>query len=172
LTNIGATIDKDPATFRKLKRVILMGGSIKRGYGDLGFGPPTPPQPEWNILNDIPSGQKLFASGVPLFVMPLDATQLKLDEVKRAYLFSQGTPLSDALTLLYHQWGQPTPTLFDPMTIAFLVNPSLCPVQPMHIRVDEKGFTRADPGPPNAQVCLESNPNAFFRFLLPRLAAP
>jgi len=178
LMNVGAAIDKDPATLRKLKRVILMGGSIHRGYGDLGFGPPTPPQPEWNILNDIPSAQKLFASGVPLFVMPLDATQLKLDEVKRVFLFSQGTPLTDALTLLYHQWGQQTPTLFDPMTIAFLINPALCPIQPMHIRIDDKGFTRPDPGPPsapnppNAQVCLDSNPDAFFRFLLPRLATP
>jgi inosine-uridine nucleoside N-ribohydrolase len=178
LMNVGAAIDKDPATFRKLKRVILMGGSIKRGYGDLGFGPTTPPQPEWNILNDIPSAQKLFAAGVPLFVMPLDSTQLKMDEVKRAFLFSQGTPLTDALTLLYHQWGQETPTLFDPMTIAFLVNPTLCPVQPMHIRVDAQGFTRPDPGPPNAptppnaQVCLDSNPDAFFRFYLSRVAAP
>jgi len=178
LMNVGAAIDKDPATFRKLKRVIMMGGSIKRGYGDFGFGPPPPPEPEWNILNDIPSAQKLFAAGVPLFVMPLDATQLKLDEVKRAFLFSQGTPLTDALTLLYHQWGQQTPTLFDPMTVAFLVNPALCPVQPMHIRVDDKGFTRPDPGPsnapaaPNAHVCLDSNPDAFFRFLLPRLATP
>src|SRR6266436_6166875 len=178
LMNIGAAIDQDPATFRKLKRIIMMGGSIHRGYGDLGFGPPAPPQPEWNILNDIPSAQKLFGAGVPLFVMPLDATQLKLDEVKRAFLFTQGTPLTDALTLLYHQWGQETPTLFDPMTIAFLVNPSLCPVQPMHIRVDEKGFTRPDPGPPkapivpNAQVCLDSNPDSFFRFYLNRVAAP
>jgi len=178
LMNIGAAIDKDPATFRELKRVIIMGGSIKRGYGDLGFGPPQPPQPEWNILNDVPSAQKLFASGVPLFVMPLDATQLKLDEVKRAFLFSQGTALTDALALLYHQWGQETPTLFDPMTIAFLVNPSLCPVQPMHIRIDEKGFTRPEPGPPkapivpNAQVCLDSNPDSFFRFYLNRVAAP
>jgi len=152
--------------------------------------PPRGPQPEWNILNDISSAQKLFASGVPLFVKPLDSTQLKLDEVKRAFLFSQGTPFTDVLTLLYHQWGQETPTLFDPMTIAFLVNPGLCPVQPMRIRVDEKGFTRPEPGPPNApnipnapnppnspnapnaQVCLDSNPDAFFRFLLPRLAAP
>ena len=172
LMNVGAAIDKDPATFRKLKRVVIMGGSIKRGYGDLGFGPPQPPQPEWNILNDIPSAQKLFAAGVPLYVMPLDATQLKLDEVKRAFLFSQGTPLTDALALLYHQWGQETPTLFDPMTITFLVNPNLCPVQPMHIRVDDKGFTRPDAGAPNAQVCLDSNPDAFFRFYLYRLAAP
>jgi purine nucleosidase len=178
LMNVGAVIDKDPAAFRKLKRVVLMGGSIKRGYGDLGYGPPQGPQPEWNILNDIPSAQKLFASGVPLFVMPLDSTQIKMDEVKRAFLFSQGTPITDALTLLYHQWGQETPTLFDPMTIAFIVNPALCPVQSMHIRVDEKGFTRPDPGPPsapnppNAQVCLDSNPDAFFRFYLTRLAAP
>src|SRR5712664_2864665 len=172
LMNVGGAIDKDPATFRKLKRIIMMGGSIKRGYGDLGYGPPTPPQPEWNILNDIPSAQKLFAAGVPLFVMPVDSTQLKMDELKRAFLFSQGTPITDALTLLYHQWGQETPTLFDPMTIAFLVNPILCPVQPMHIRVDEKGFTRPESGPSNAQVCLDSSPDAFFRFLLPRLAAP
>jgi inosine-uridine nucleoside N-ribohydrolase len=178
LMNVGAAVYKDAETFRKLKRVIIMGGSIKRGYGDVGFGAPTPPQPEWNILNDIPSAQKLFAAGVRLFVMPLDSTQLKLDEVKRAFLFNQGTPITDALTLLYHQWGQETPTLFDPMTIAFLVNPSLCPVQPMHIRVDELGYTRPDPGPPNApnppnaQVCLESNPDAFFRFYLSRVAAP
>src|SRR6266478_2314862 len=46
LMNIGAAIDQDPATFRKFKSIILMGGSIHRGYGDLGFGPPTPPQPE------------------------------------------------------------------------------------------------------------------------------
>jgi purine nucleosidase len=178
LMNVGAAIEKDPETFRKLKRVVIMGGSIKRGYGDLGFGPPTPPQPEWNILNDILSAQKLFAAGVPLFVMPLDSTQLKMDEVKRAFLFSQGTQITDALTILYHQWGQETPTLFDPMTIAFLVSVTFCPVQPMHIRVDEKGFTRPDPGPPNApnppnaEVCLESNPDAFFRFYLGRVAAP
>src|SRR5260370_270503 len=133
---ISNAIVEDPDNFRKLKRVIIMGGSIKRGYGDLGFGPPQPPQPEWNILNDIPSAQKLFAAGVPLFVMPLDVTQLKLDEVKRAFLFSQGTPLTDALTLLYQQSRQQTPTLFAPITIASLSNPALCPVQPMHIRVD------------------------------------
>jgi purine nucleosidase len=171
LMNVGAAIDKDPATFRKLKRVVLMGGSVRRGYGDLGYTPPVPPMPEWNILNDIPSAQKLFTSGVPLFVMPLDSTQLKMDEVKRAFLFTQGTPMTDTLTVLYHLWGQETPTLFDPMTLAFVLRPQLCPVQPLHIRVDEKGFTREEPGTPNAQVCLDSNSEDFFRFYLKRVAA-
>jgi len=169
LFNVGAAIDRDPATFRRLKRVVMMGGSIKRGYGDLGYTPPHGPDAEWNIVNDISSAQKLFASGVPLYVMPLDATQLKLDEVKRAFLLSRGTALTDALTLLYHQWGQETPTLYDPMTIAFAVNPALCPVEPLHIRVDEKGFTRSEAGTPNAQVCLKSDPEAFFQFYLRRV---
>ncbi len=171
LMNVGELIEKDPETFRKLRRVVMMGGSIERGYGD-PYAAPTPPQPEWNILNDIPSAQKLFAAGVPIYMMPLDSTQLKMDEVKRAFLFRQGTPLTDALTLLYHEWGQETPTLFDPMTIAYILKPELCPVQPMRIRVDEKGFTRPDPGTPNAEVCLHSDPEAFFRFYLGRLAAP
>ena len=181
LLNLGALIDKDAATFRKLKRVVLMGGSIYRGYGDVGSGAPRGPEPEWNIKNDIPSAQKLFAAGVPLFVMPLDSTQLKMDAANRNFLFRQGTPLTDALTLLYHEWGQETPTLFDPMTIAFIIKPELCPVVPMNIRVDEKGFTRpVEEGTgansqnghaPNAQVCLNSNPEAFFHFLIPRLAS-
>jgi purine nucleosidase len=170
LMNLGAAIDKDAATFGKLKRVVLMGGSVRRGYGDLGYTAPVPPMPEWNILNDVAAAQKLFTSGVPLFVMPLDATQLKMDEVKRAFLFSQGTAVTDQLAVLYHLWGQETPTLFDPMTLVFVLRPELCPVRGMHIHVDEKGFTREEPGPVNAQVCLDSNAEDFFRFYLQRVA--
>jgi inosine-uridine nucleoside N-ribohydrolase len=172
LMNVGALIDQDPETFRKLRRVVLMGGSIARRYGDLGYSADRGPEPEWNIVNDIPSAQKLFASGVPIYMMPLDSTQLKLDEVKRAVLFQAGTPLTDALTLLYHEWGQETPTLFDVMTVAYILEPELCPVQPMRIRVDDEGFTRVEPGAPNAQVCLNSDSEAFFRFYIKRMLAP
>jgi inosine-uridine nucleoside N-ribohydrolase len=168
LVNVGALIDKDAETFRKLKRVVIMGGSVERGYGDPN-GAPTPAQPEWNIVNDIRSAQKLFASGVPSYMMPLDSTQLKLDEVKRAFLFRQGTPVTDALTLLYHEWGQETPTLFDPMTIAFIVDEKLCPVEAMRIRVDDKGMTLREAGAANAFVCLKSDSEMFFKFYLGRV---
>ena len=169
LMNVGEAIDRDPTTFRQLKRVVIMGGCVRRGYGDYGYNEHVPPMPEWNILNDVKSAQKLFASGVPLFVMPLDSTQLKLDEVKRAFLFTRGTPLTDQLTILYHLWAQETPTLFDPMALAFVVKPELCPVTPLHIQVDEKGNTREEPSTPNAQVCLNSNPEDFFQFYLQRV---
>jgi inosine-uridine nucleoside N-ribohydrolase len=170
LVNVGQLIDKDPATFRKLKRVVLMGGSVERGYGD-PYAPPTPPEPEWNIINDIPGAQKLFASRVPIYMMPLDSTELKMDETKRDFLFRQASHLTESLTALYYQWGQKTPTLFDPMTIAFIDKPDLCPVQPMHIEVDAKGYTRATDGAPNANVCLHSDPEAFFRFYLSRFTS-
>jgi purine nucleosidase len=169
LVNVGGLIDKDAETFRKLKRVVIMGGSVERGYGD-PYAAPTPPQSEWNILNEIASAQKLFASGVPVYMMPLDSTQLKLEEVKRAFLFRQGTSLTDQLALLYHEWGQETPTLFDPMTIAYVVDAKLCPVEAMRIRVDDKGMTLREAGAPNAFVCLRSDAEMFFRFYLGRVA--
>lgn len=172
LTNIGAAIGRDLAAFRKLNRVVLMGGSVRKGYGDLGFFADRGPEAEYNIHTDVPAAQKLFRSGVPIFMMPLDSTQLKLDEVKRAILFSQGTPLTDALTLLYQEWGQQTPTLFDVMAVAYVLNPDLCPVTPMHIDVTDDGFTREIPGAPNASVCLASDSDRFFRFVLPRLMRP
>ena len=168
LSNIGVLIDRDPSTFRKLKRVVMMGGSIHRGYGDLGFLADRGPSPEYNIMMDIPAAQKLFASGVPIYMMPLDSTQLKLDEVLRAQLFSQGTPATNALLQLYEQWTNstqnPTPTLYDAMAVADVLEPSLCPATPLHIVVDDKGYTRSASGAPNANVCLESNADRFFHF--------
>ncbi len=40
------------------------------------------------------------------------------------------------------------------------------------IRVDAKGFTRVEPGTPNAQVCLDSNSDLFYRMLMGRIAVP
>jgi purine nucleosidase len=176
LPNIGALIDRSPETFRKLKRVVMMGGSIAPRKPEYGNAPAAEPIAEWNVMLDISAAQKLFRSGVPVYVMPLDSTEhLKLDEVKRTVLFAHGTPLTDALTLLYHQWnaaGGVTPTLYDAMTIAYILNPQLCPVQPMRIRVDEKGFTRVEDGTPNAQVCLHSDADTVLRFYMQRLLAP
>jgi inosine-uridine nucleoside N-ribohydrolase len=171
LVNVGALIDRDTQAFRKLKRVVMMGGSIERGYEIDPYSAPVPPRPEWNIKNDIASARKLFAAGIPIYEMPLDSTQLKMDEVKRAFLFRQGTPLTDALAVLYHQWGQLTPTLYDPMTIAFILDPEMCPTEPMNVHVDERGMTVRGPGVPNAQVCLKSDSETFFRLYLERVSA-
>ena len=39
LTNVGAAIERDPATFKKLKRIVIMGGSIRKHFDDLATLP-------------------------------------------------------------------------------------------------------------------------------------
>jgi inosine-uridine nucleoside N-ribohydrolase len=175
LPNVGAAIDKDPVAFRQLKRVVIMGGSIRTMTDPYGVAAPIAPHPEWNIKNDIASAKKLFASGVPLLVMPLDSTaNLKMHEVARTALFSHGSMLTNILAGLYYEWSaytrSPTPILYDPMTLAALLEPSLC-LTPMHITVDDAGDTKETPGTPNAQVCLKSDADSFLHFLVKRITA-
>jgi len=176
LFTVEAAIKRDPAAFRKLKRVVIMGGSVYRGYGTDAQGKPKPPEPEWNILID-PAGLKaVLTSGVPVFMMPLDSTQVPLDAKPRELIFAHGSALTDQLTLLYHEWmggtpnHSPTPTLFDPVAVTYTFRPDLCPAKPMHIDVDDKGLTAPGNGAPNAQVCLESDQKGFLALLQMRVA--
>jgi inosine-uridine nucleoside N-ribohydrolase len=170
LVNVGEAIQRDPETFKKLKRVVMMGGSVYRGYGN-----GRPPEPEWNIKCDPEGAKALFASGVPIYMMPLDSTQVPLDQAERDRLFSFGSPLTDQLTLLYHQWAALTkatsPTLFDPVAAAYAVKPELCPAKPLRIEVDDTGMTKPVEGEPNANACVESDTKAFLEFLVGRITS-
>jgi inosine-uridine nucleoside N-ribohydrolase len=165
LDNIGAAIDRDPAAFRLFKHIVLMGGSVRRGYG----GTDASPSAEWNIVNNIPAARKLFASGVPISMMPLDSTQIQLGPL-RDRILNQPDKVSIDLTELTLESKRPNPVLFDPVALATVIEPSLCPTQSMHLEVDDKGFTRELPGKPNVNVCLTSDKTAFLKLLAERLA--
>jgi purine nucleosidase len=170
LTNVGAAIDKDPKAFALLKRIVVMGGSVRKGYDAADS---TGPDAEYNIRSDIPAARKLFASTVPIFLMPLDSTMIPLDEVMRERLFTKSTPLTDTLSLLYQQWTRSylrtTPTLFDAVPVAYVIRPELCPTTLLHIDIDDKGYTREGSGPKNIHACLQSDTQEFLHFYMPRL---
>jgi inosine-uridine nucleoside N-ribohydrolase len=173
LSNIAEAVKRDPGTFRKLKRVVMMGGSVYRGY-DGRNGERNPPDAEWNIACDPAGLRALLGSGVPVFMMPLDSTQIHLEAKEREEIFAHGSPLTDQVTLLYHQWmagsgGNGVPTLFDPVAVTYAVRPDLCPATPLRLEVDEKGFTHPVEGEANAQVCLKSDEKGFLGLLLNRL---
>ena len=174
LFTVQAAIERDPASFRKLKRVVIMGGCIERGY-DGANGEKRPAEPEWNIDRNPAGAKALFSAGVPIFMMPLDSTQVHLDSKNREAIFAHGSSVTEQVTLLYHQWmaGTPshsaTPTLFDPVAVTYTFRPDFCPTEPMHIDVDDRGMTTRGPGAPNAQVCLHSDESGFLQLLLARL---
>jgi len=167
LTNAAALLKSDPPVAKKIKRIVMMGGSVARG-----FAPGSAPGPESNIEENVGAAQAVFTSGVPILMVPLDVTaMLQLDDAGRHRVFTHLSPLTDALTLLYHLWNRPTPTLFDPMAVAMLIELSLCETKPLAIEVDAKGYTRVREGqPPNATVALQTDPARFFDFYLKRIA--
>ncbi|MGB6191738.1 MAG: nucleoside hydrolase [Terracidiphilus sp.] len=176
LTNVEAAIKRDPETFRKLRRVVIMGGSVHRGY-DTKDGVSDKPDAEWNVKCDPAGAKALLASGVPVFMMPLDSTQVHLEQTEREAIFAHGSPVTDQVTLLYHQWMAgseghwATPTLFDPVAVTYTFRPDLCPATPMRIEVDGEGFTRPVEGQPNASVCLKSDEKGFLELLRSRLTS-
>jgi inosine-uridine nucleoside N-ribohydrolase len=175
LSNIEALQRRDADAVRKLKQVVLMGGSVYAGYNLGGAIPVAEPSAEYNVVS-APQGLRIvLESRIPVKMFPLDSTQIKFDEVRRDRLFAYGSPASDALALLYHQWRlyngwSSTPTLFDAVPVVALLQPSSCPATPMRITVDEHGYTRPVAGEPNASVCLTVDENATQRLIMDTLA--
>ena len=176
LTNIGAAIARDPAAFGKVKQVVMMGGSVRAGYRKSQYVPVRPADREYNIASDVKGARSLFGSGVPIVMMPLDSTQIRLDEVERNAIFGHGSPLTDAVALLYHQWidaYQPwssnMPSLFDVVPVTWLIDPASCPTTPLRVQVTDDGLTRDVAGQPNAQVCLAADQPRFFQLFMQRL---
>jgi inosine-uridine nucleoside N-ribohydrolase len=167
LTNIAALLTKDPEARKQIKEIALMGGAIARGYK-----PGSPAEREYNIAADPAAAQTVFASGVPILMVPLDATaMLQLGPDERHRLFTGLTPLTNALTLLYHLWNRETPTLYDPMAVAMLVEPGLCETESLHVEVDAQGLTHVvESGAPNALVAVQAHPEQFVNFFLSRVA--
>ena len=62
----------------------------------------------------------MFASGVPLTVVPLDvtATAGAARESRAKRLFAAHTPLTFQVQTLYELWDKETPILFDPVAVA------------------------------------------------------
>ncbi|MGA3327274.1 MAG: nucleoside hydrolase [Terriglobia bacterium] len=167
LTNVAAMLKADPLVAKKIKRLAIMGGSIARGYE-----PGSNPDAEWNIKSNPAAAQVVFSSGIPIIMAPLDVTaMLKLDAAARTRIFNQNTPVTNSLAALYHLWNHETPTLFDPMAVALVLDPGLCQTKDLAVEVDDRGFTRAVEGKPaNATVGLSTDPQKFFDCYLSRVA--
>jgi inosine-uridine nucleoside N-ribohydrolase len=175
LTNIEALQQRDPEALHRLKQVFMMAGSIHAGYLKGGVIPDPQPSAEYNVRSAPHGLTVLLESHVPVKMFPLDSTQIKFDEVRRDRLFAYGSPASDALTLLYHQWRLyngwgPTPTLFDVVPVISLLQPATCPLTRLRITVDEHGYTRPVAGEPNVTVCLVLDENAAQRSIMDSLA--
>jgi inosine-uridine nucleoside N-ribohydrolase len=167
LTNIARLFREHPDCKPWVKRLVLMGGSVRVGYKGQA-----PPEPEWNIKCDIPAAKAVFASGVPLVIAPLDATTtLQLKEPLRRRLFDARTKLTEPLHQLYKLWEQPTPTLYDPVAVTLCFDERFCTMEELRLAVDDKGMTVAVEGKANARVAMTIRGDEFLAWYVDRVAS-
>ncbi len=125
-----------------------MGGSVRVGYNGK-----TPPEAEWNIKFDIPAAQTVFASGVPLVVAPLDATAtVKLDEAAAPQALRRLHAVDYQVQALYQLWDKPTPTLFDPVAVALVLQREVLHDGRPAARSGRQGIHPCRQGQANARV--------------------
>jgi inosine-uridine nucleoside N-ribohydrolase len=165
LTNIARLLKEHPDAKPWIKRLVLMGGSVRVGYKEK-----SPPEPEWNIKSDIDAAKAVFGSGVPLTVVPLDATAtVQLGKEQREHLFSAHTPLTFQVQALYELWDKETPILFDPVAVAAAFDERFLTMEDLNLGINDKGLTVIGKGEANARVATAIKREEFLKWIVERL---
>jgi inosine-uridine nucleoside N-ribohydrolase len=169
LTNLANLFDRHPDCKPWVRRLIVMGGALRAGYDGK---PPT--KPEWNFACDPAAARHVLASGVPITLVPLDATwDLRLPAVSLRKVLDRCTPLSDQLAALHNLAEEDECILFDPLAALVSIDRVGCKLTPARVDVDDKGNTRLDRGKPNVEmVTVVDRAAVLRRFLAPLTAGP
>jgi purine nucleosidase len=181
LTNIALAMIREPKIVARIKRIVLMGGGFFEGGN-------TTPAAEFNIYVDPHAADVVFRSGVPIVVMPLDATHKALTTGKRIAAFRElGTRVGIATAEMLEfferfdeeKYGTEGGPLHDPCVIAYLLKPELFRGREVNVVVEmaselTMGMTVVDwwgvsKRPKNALVMRDIDADGFFALLVERL---
>lgn len=158
IEEIATAAERDPALFRKVREVMVLGGGLeeKAAGGEKQTS-------EWRLTSGAASWRTLMAAGVKVELVSPSAAPVTLGEAEREAIFSRGRPLDDQLTLLYHQWRArgvgraANPVLASAAAVAALVEPVSCPATSVGLEVGEKGTVRQLEGATRLDYCRRAD---------------
>jgi inosine-uridine nucleoside N-ribohydrolase len=139
LTNVAVALAKYPALVRLIRRIVVMGGGILAGN--------TTPAAEFNILADPEAAKRVFTSGIPFWLCPLDVTHEAfvtpgdLEDIRalgseQARFFAEITSRALELNKVYTK-GRGV-ALHDPLAMLFAEDESLCKHEECFIGVETR----------------------------------
>src|SRR5579864_400353 len=119
LTNVAMALVKAPDIVAGVRELVLMGGA-SRALGNVT------PAAEFNIHADPHAAEIVFDSGMPITMIPLDAThQVRSTKERIDRIAAIGTPVAAAVAELLRPTGDTADALHDPCVIAYLLAPDL-----------------------------------------------
>ncbi|WP_299839423.1 nucleoside hydrolase [uncultured Paracoccus sp.] len=182
LTNIAQAFRRAPDIVEKVQEIVLMGGA----YFEVGN---ITPAAEFNIYVDPEAAAEVFAAGVPIVVLPLDATHEAMTsadwvEEMRA-LPNRCGPAVASWTDFFERfdkekYGSKGAPLHDPCTVAWLLRPDLFEGRQINVEIELKGeftlgmtvadYWRVTGRPENALYIRHVDRDGLFRLLSERIA--
>ena len=182
LSNIAMAMQRAPDIIPRIRQIILMGGA----YFEVGN---ITPAAEFNIYVDPHAAQVVFASGVPVIMMPLDVTHKALtrtDRVAALRAIGNRTGVAVAEMLEFFErfdeakYGSDGGPLHDPCTVAWMIAPDIFNGRPCNVEIETAspltmGMTVVDwwqvsSRPHNALVIGDLDADRFFALITERLA--
>jgi inosine-uridine nucleoside N-ribohydrolase len=170
LTNLAHALERDAAAMRAIGRVVVMGGAV-----DVPGN--VTPGAEFNIHVDPDAARRVFEAGLPIELVPLDATRqaiLRPDELDAALARHPG-PIAKRVAAFTRTGfrgqpdGVPGLTLHDPLAVGVAADPTLVGWERARITVGADGETRRAPGAPNCRVAVRVDRGRFIPLFLERL---
>ena len=137
MTNLAMAMRMEPRIVEKIEQIVLMGGAYTNGN--------VTPAAEFNIIADADAAYVCFTSGRPITMVGLDVTRKALcypavvDRMEKV-----GNKASKLFVDLMRHFCKSQKEVFgweggplhDPITIAYLLDPSVLTVKPMHAEID------------------------------------
>jgi inosine-uridine nucleoside N-ribohydrolase len=178
LTNIAEALQKAPEISTRIREIYIMGGAVqaKGNVGNSGVGIQNE-YAEWNIYIDPLAANIVFKSGIPIILIPLDAT----DDVPITRNFYQAleknrnTPTAkivyDLLTANLDFVDSGGFQFWDSLTSATFTDQSIVNFEELNLSVvegegPESGRTKQDANGAKIKVAMSADPKKFEKLFL------
>lgn len=184
LTNVALALQRDPRRMARLHRLVVMGGAVSVPGN-------VTPVAEFNFYVDPEAAARVLAAGLPVELVPLDATAqvaLPLALLQERLAATRG-PVSRFIAdftakgfAFSAQRGETGFTLHDPLAVGLALDPSLARFDSLHVEVEcagllTPGMSVADrrailadlKSPPNCRVAGSVDAPRFLSLFLDRL---
>lgn len=137
MTNLAMALRLEPKIKENIEEIVLMGGAYT--FGNVS------PAEEFNIIADAEAAYVCFTAGLPITMMGLDVTRKvqvlpevveRMDKIsnKAAEMFVNLMKFFNKSQKEVFGWdGGP---LHDPLTVAYLIDPSVVTLKKMNTRID------------------------------------